>query len=170
MKMNMAKKTTWIPICCVCHQVRDDRQSNECPTQNSLDKWISLRSFLRLYHIARGTYQLTHTYCVRCMEQLGLDRPKPGKGFGQPRVEALQEEIRRRIVGAIGPASECDLDTLVSRCSDFSWNQVFLEVDHMSRIGVIRLTRSADRRYRVGTPTLAVPDETLAFSGRLAEC
>jgi len=74
MNMNVVEKTTWIPICCICHQVRDDRQSNELPTQNGYIKWMSLRSFLRLYSIARGTYKLTHTYCLRCMEQMGLDR------------------------------------------------------------------------------------------------
>lgn len=120
--MSSAKQTTWIPICCVCHQVRDDRQNHECPPRNGFDTWMSLRSFLRLYHVTRGTYQLTHTYCVRCMEQLGFDRPEPETALGRPRVDTLQEEMRRQIVGAIGPASECDLDTLVSRCGDFSWN------------------------------------------------
>jgi len=79
----MVQVTTWIPICCVCHQVRDDRQSSERPTPNGLNTWMSLRSFLRLYRIARGTYQLTHTYCLRCTEQLGLDRPKSEKGSGK---------------------------------------------------------------------------------------
>lgn len=72
--MNMVENTTLIPICCVCHQVRDDRQSNGLPTQNGCEKWMSLRSFLRFYGIAQGTYKLTHTYCLRCMKQLGLDR------------------------------------------------------------------------------------------------
>jgi hypothetical protein len=68
----------------------------------------------------------------------------------------LQEEVGRRVVSAIGPESECDLDTLVSRCEGLSWNQVFLVVDHMSRQGVIRLTRSTDGRYRVGVTKAAL--------------
>jgi hypothetical protein len=172
--MNRAKqttliqKTTWIPICCVCHQVRDDRQSNECTTQNVFDTWMSLRSFLCLYHIARGTYQLTHTYCLRCMEQLGLDRPNPRKRRRRQRAETFHEEIRRKIVDAIDPASECDLDTLVSRCGGFSRNQVFLELNHLSRIGIVRLTKSADSRYHVGAPTPAEEDRPQIFSERLA--
>lgn len=99
--MNRAKqttwiqKTTWIPICCVCHQVRDDRQSHDCPAQNGLDAWMSLRSFLHLYHVARGTYQLTHTYCLRCMEQLGLDRPHPEKKIGYRRSKPSRKRSDR---------------------------------------------------------------------------
>lgn len=66
----------------------------------------------------------------------------------------LQEEGGRR--RAIGPESECDLDTLASHCGGFSWNQVFLAVDHMSRLGVIRLTRATDGRYQVGVRTAAL--------------
>ena len=74
--MKVAGEITWIPICCVCHQVRDDRQSSERPTRNGFEQWMSLRSFLRRYRIARDAYKLTHTYCARCMEQLGLDLDK----------------------------------------------------------------------------------------------
>jgi hypothetical protein len=70
MNMPIAEKVTLIPICCVCHRVRDDRQNHERPTHNGFfEQWRSLRSFLRLYRIAQHTYELTHTYCARCMEQ-----------------------------------------------------------------------------------------------------
>lgn len=136
--MNTVKETTWIPICCVCQQVRDDRQSHERPTRNGVEQWMSLRSFLRLYRIEQGAYQLTHTYCRRCVKQLGLDRPQVGSELGWAQADPPQEEIRRRIVSAIASTSECDLDTIVSLCGDVSWNQVFLEVDRMSRLGTIR--------------------------------
>ena len=68
MNMHVAEKTRLIPICCVCHRVRDDRQNNERPTRD-FEQWRSLRSFLRLYRIPQHTYQLTHTYCAPCMEQ-----------------------------------------------------------------------------------------------------
>jgi hypothetical protein len=79
--MNMVDETTWVPICCVCQQVRDDRQSHERPTCKGVEKWMSLRSFLRLYRIPQGAYLLTHTYCLRCVEQLGLDRPQVGNAL-----------------------------------------------------------------------------------------
>jgi len=69
MNMHVVEKITLIPICRVCHRVRDDRQNNERPTRNGFEQWRSLRSFLRLYRIAQHSYQLTHIHCARCMEQ-----------------------------------------------------------------------------------------------------
>ena len=147
--MNIVDKVVFIPICCACDRVRDDRQTSGQPTSRGLEQWMSLTSFLRLYRIPQDAYKLTHTYCPRCMEHLGFHQQKSEKR------ETLQEEIRQRIISVIESAIECDLDTLVSRCGDFSWGQIFLEVDNMSRIGVIRLTRSADGRYCLGLPTAA---------------
>jgi hypothetical protein len=96
--MNMMAKTTWIPICCVCRQVRDDRQKGDRPTRNDVEKWMSLGSFLRLYRIARSEYKLTHTYCLRCLEQLGLGRPKLGERLVQLRAETPPVELRAHIV------------------------------------------------------------------------
>ncbi len=76
--MNMVEEMVWVPSCCVCQQVRDDRQKMEEPTRSGLEQWMSLRSFLRLHRIPRDAYKLTHTYCPQCMEQfleqLRLDR------------------------------------------------------------------------------------------------
>lgn len=163
--MNIAEKVLFIPICCVCDRVRDDQQTSERPTGNGLEQWMPLRSFLRLYRIPQDAYRLTHSYCPRCMEHLGFNREKSEKRLGYPRAEALQEEVRQRIISVIGSASECDLDTLVSRCGDFSWGQIFLEVENMSRIGVIRVTRSADGRYCLGLPTLARSGEAQVLGG-----
>ena len=163
--MNIVDKIVCIPICCACDRVRDDQQTGERPTDSGLEQWMSLKSFLRLYRIPQDAYKLTHTYCPRCMEHLSFNQQKSEKRLGQPRGEALQEEVRQRIISVIGSAIECDLDTLVSRCADCSWGQIFLEVDNMSRIGVIRLTRSADGRYCLGLPTSARSDEAQVLSG-----
>jgi hypothetical protein len=157
--MNIIDKVVFIPICCACDRVRDDQHTSERPMTNGLEQWMSLKSFLRLYRIPQDAYKLTHTYCPRCMEHLGFDRNKSEKRVGHPRVEIHQEEVRQRIISVIESAIECDLDTLVSRCGEFSWGQIFLEVDNMSRIGVIRLTKSADGGYCLGLPTSARSDE-----------
>lgn len=95
---NIVQETTWIPMCCVCHQVRDDRQNNGLPARNAVEKWTSLRAFLRLYRIARGAYNLTHTYCPHCMlVQLGLDGPKVGERFMQPRADTPPMGLRGQI-------------------------------------------------------------------------
>jgi hypothetical protein len=151
--MDIVDKVVFIPICCACDRVRDNQQTSGQPISGGVEQWMSLESFLRLYRIPQDAYKLFHTYCPRCMEHLGYDRKK-----SEPR-ETLQEEIRRRIISVIESAIECDLDTLVSRCGDFSWGQIFSEVDYMSRIGVIRLTRSADGKYWLGLPRLVRSDE-----------
>ena len=153
--MNIVDKVVFIPICCACERVWDDQESGP-PTSRGLEPWMSLTSFLRLYRIPQDAYKLTHTYCPRCTEHLGFNQKK------SEQRETLQEEIRRRIISVIESAAECDLDTLVSRCEDLTWGQIFLEVDNMSRKGAILLTRSADGRYYLGLPRLALSDGTAA--------
>jgi hypothetical protein len=101
--MGTVEKLAWIPICCVCHQVRDDRQSSQRVTRNGSEQWMTLKSFLRLYRIARGAYTLTHTYCPQCMLlQLG---PKLGEKLVHLRAETTPAEVRGRIVSAVSPVS-----------------------------------------------------------------
>ena len=101
--MGTVEKLAWIPICCVCHQVRDDRQSSQRSTRNGSEQWMTLRSFLRLYRIGRGAYTLTHTYCPHCMLlQLG---PELGERLVQLRAETIPAEVRGRMVSAVSPVS-----------------------------------------------------------------
>ncbi|MEO8046622.1 MAG: hypothetical protein ABI684_04990 [Nitrospirota bacterium] len=67
--MNIVDKVVIIPICCVCDQVRDDQQTTK-------EQWMPLTSFLRFYSIPQDAYKLTHAYCPRCMEHLGLNQQK----------------------------------------------------------------------------------------------
>ncbi len=90
--MKIVDKGLFIPICCVCDQVRSDQYTGQRSTSNGLEQWMSLDSFLRLYLIPQDAYTLTHTYCPRCMEHLGYDRKK------SEQKEPLQKEIRRRII------------------------------------------------------------------------
>jgi hypothetical protein len=163
--MNIVDKVLFIPICCACDRVRSDQYTGERSTSNGLEQWMSLESFLRLYRIPHDAYYLTHTYCPRCVQYLGFDQQKAEERLGHPRVEAHEEEIRRRIISVIESAIECDLDTLGSRCVDNSWGQIFLEVDNMSRIGNIHLTKSIDGRYCLRLPKLARSDEAQVRGG-----
>lgn len=45
------------------------------------------------------------------------------------------------------------LDDLVTLCPEFTWNQVFLEVDRLSRAGHLRLALIGPGRYAVELPT-----------------
>jgi len=72
----MVEEIVWVPICKECNQVRDGPQSNRRRTSTDIEQWMSLKSFLRLYRLARDRYKLTHTYCPRCSEQLMRGRPR----------------------------------------------------------------------------------------------
>ncbi len=75
--MNRMSDEVRISICCVCDQVRDNRQSNERPTLDGFEQWTSLRSFLQLNGLGPDKYKLSETYCPRCLDQLA----KTGNGL-----------------------------------------------------------------------------------------
>jgi hypothetical protein len=45
------------------------------------------------------------------------------------------------------------LDELVMLCPDYTWNQIFLEVDHLSRCGHLQLVQISPGRYAVSVLT-----------------
>ena len=48
--------------------------------------------------------------------------------------------VAERILDAVHGAPGCELDDLVLRLPELTWNQVFLEVDRLSRTGQVRVT------------------------------
>lgn len=56
------------------------------------------------------------------------------------------------IVERIGHHSGCGLDDVVMLCSELTWNQIFLEVDRLSRDGVLKLALIGPSRYVVKVP------------------
>ncbi len=65
------------------------------------------------------------------LEDRRNDRTVGSHGFTQ--------DLRTQILDALSRSPECDLEELVRCCPTFTWNQVFLEVDHLSRTGEVRL-------------------------------
>jgi len=62
-------------------------------------------------------------------------------------------DIRSQLLDAVGRENECDLEELMEVCPWFNWNQVFLEVDRLSRTGELRLMlEKSGIFYRVGFP------------------
>ena len=47
---------------------------------------------------------------------------------------------------------KCDLDMLVQACPTLTWNQVFSEVDRLSRIGQLRLSYLGHGQYSIELP------------------
>jgi hypothetical protein len=66
-------------------------------------------------------------------------------------------DLRAIIVNTLVDEGECWLETLLAICSDFTWNQVILEIDRMSRIGQIVLTCHGFGEYRVSLPPQYLP-------------
>lgn len=53
--------------------------------------------------------------------------------------QGTRSAVRTRILDVLRKKPECELEELVRVCSSFTWNQVFLEVDRLSRTGELRL-------------------------------
>lgn len=60
-----------------------------------------------------------------------------------------------QLVEAIAHHPGCGLDELVMLCPDYTWNQIFLEVDRLSRSGHLQLVQIGRGRYAVAVLTHA---------------
>ncbi len=65
---------------------------------------------------------------------------------------ASRSPVTIRILKAVRRAHTCDLDTLADSLPDLTWNQVFLEVDRLSRLGRIRVTAEGSGTYLIRLP------------------
>jgi hypothetical protein len=64
-------------------------------------------------------------------------------------------ELSDRVLTIIRRREECDMDELLSACSRYSWNQVFFEVDRLSRTGELSLIYKKGGEYAVRLPRTA---------------
>jgi hypothetical protein len=65
---------------------------------------------------------------------------------------APQAPVTERILGTIKHTHGCDLDTLAENLPELTWNQVFLEIDRLSREGEILVTFGTGGRYKIQLP------------------
>ena len=63
-----------------------------------------------------------------------------------------QAPVTDRILGAVKHTHGCDLDTLAKSLPELSWNQVFLEIDRLSRRGELQVTFGTGGRYMLRLP------------------
>ncbi|HJT20475.1 MAG TPA: hypothetical protein VJ746_08390 [Nitrospira sp.] len=71
----------------------------------------------------------------------------PLRGSGAPK-----SEITGRILETVRSSRVCEMEELVQACSSYTWNQVFLEVDRLSRTGELRLLPKRAGVYTVTLP------------------
>ena len=65
------------------------------------------------------------------------------------RLLSDENNLRKRIFRIVRKNKICDLDELVLACTSFSWTDVFLEVDQLSRSGELRLLSKKAGEYTV---------------------
>ena len=71
-------------------------------------------------------------------------------------VRASDNDLRKRLLRIVRKRKVCDLDELILECAtSYSWTQVFLEVDHLSRIGELCLLCKKAGEYAVTLPRAA---------------
>jgi hypothetical protein len=69
-----------------------------------------------------------------------------------PEYAGVSSDITGKIVQMVKHRQACDMEDLVEECSAYTWNQVFLEVDRLSRTGELRLLSNRTGRYTVTLP------------------
>jgi hypothetical protein len=60
--------------------------------------------------------------------------------------------VTERILDAVHGAPGCELEDLVLSLPELTWNQVFLEVDRLSRTGQVRVTALGEGTYGIWLP------------------
>jgi hypothetical protein len=65
---------------------------------------------------------------------------------------AVTSDITGKIFQMVKRKQVCDIEDLVEECSTYTWNQVFLEVDRLSRTGELRLLSKRAGEYTVTLP------------------
>jgi hypothetical protein len=66
-----------------------------------------------------------------------------------------QDDLRKRVLRIVRKQKMCDLDELILECTSYSWTDVFLVVDQLSRSGELRLLPKEAGEYTVTLPRAA---------------
>lgn len=65
---------------------------------------------------------------------------------------ASPHPVTDRILQAVKRAHRCDLDSLATSLPELTWNQVFFEIDRLSRMGEVVVTFNTGGRYMIQLP------------------
>lgn len=65
---------------------------------------------------------------------------------------ATHASVTNRILGTVKRTHGCDLDTLANQLPELTWNQVFLEIDRLSRQGQVLVTFGTRGSYMIQLP------------------
>jgi hypothetical protein len=65
---------------------------------------------------------------------------------------ARTKTITAQVLDALQRNPGCEFDLLVKDCSEFTWNQLFYEVDRLSQLGQLCLTSVSGGHYFIRLP------------------
>lgn len=153
--MSTVVKQLSLQVCYVCGLVREPEPTSDHDDENL---WHDLNSYLERHGLRGADYKLTHVYCPVCAERYILDGPTSADE--RELTTDYVQPITRLILRTIGSNQGCSLEALIQACLPFTWNQILLEVDRLSRTGEIQLSLSGLGRY---TLSLSHRRSRLAF-------
>jgi hypothetical protein len=70
-------------------------------------------------------------------------------------IQKHQNDLRTRVLRIVRKQKMCDLDELILECTSYSWTEVFLQIDQLSRTGELRLMSKKAGEYTVTLPRAA---------------
>jgi hypothetical protein len=80
-----------------------------------------------------------------------MNQMMPAPSFNAEHA-GMTSEVAGTIVQMVKHRQACDMEDLLEACSSYTWNQVFLEVDRLSRTGELRLFSNRAGKYTVTLP------------------
>jgi hypothetical protein len=69
------------------------------------------------------------------------------------------KDIGHCVLDVVLRSPGCDMEDVLLECPDFTWNQVFLALDRLSRLGHVALKQTRPCRYSV-TPGNVITERT----------
>jgi hypothetical protein len=76
----------------------------------------------------------------------------------------MKDSVAEQILHTVSLSPGCLLDEVVRACPDFTWNQIFLEIDRLTRIGELSLKLERPGVYRVALPGLQSSHSTHTYT------
>lgn len=67
----------------------------------------------------------------------------------------IESDLTHRLFRILSRKKACDIEELVDECPSYTWNQIFLEIDRLSRTGKLCLLHKKAGEYAVSLPGAA---------------
>ena len=142
--MSTVARQLSLRVCYVCGLVREHEKSPE-DVHGDGEAWLNVSSYLERHGFRGMDCKLTHTCCPVCFQRYALSGTA-SDDESQSTTHRVQP-ISRLILRTIGYNHGCSLEALMQACLPFTWNQILLEMDRLSRSGEIQLSLSGRGRY-----------------------